>query len=52
MKGTDERIVMPIIIFHKKKKIKAVCVVDTGAPFTYFSDETLRSLDLEIAEDN
>lgn len=52
LKGTYERIVMPIIISHKKKKIQSVCVADTGAPYTYLSDETLRTLNLEIAEDN
>lgn len=52
LKGTYERIVIPIIVAHKKKKIQTVCLVDTGSPYTYISAETLRALKLEVPSDD
>lgn len=48
LKDPYERIVIPIIVAHKKKKIHTVCLADTGSPYTYMSAETLRALELDV----
>ena len=52
LKGIYERIVFPIIVAHKKNKVHTSCLVDTGSPYTYLSDATLRELKLEVFGDD
>eukprot|EP01039_Chlorochromonas_danica_P013880 gene13880-16130_t len=52
LKDPYERIVIPIIVAHKKQKLHTACLADTGSPYTYMSAETLRALKLEVSADD
>jgi hypothetical protein len=52
LKDSHERIVFPLVVSYKKKKIQTSCLADTGSPYTYLSDETFRALGLEIKDND
>ena len=51
LKETFERVIMPITVMHKKRKIQTTCVVDSGSPWTFLSEHTLADMGIEAVSD-
>ena len=45
--GDYSRVIFPIIVQHKKKKIKTLVLYDSGCPFIYFSQIMYNSLGID-----
>ena len=52
LKETYERVIIPITVMHKKRKIRTTCVVDCGSPWTFMSENTLADLGIEVLSDD
>lgn len=51
LKEPFERVVIPITVMHKKRKIKTTCVVDCVSPWTFLSQNTLADIGIEVVSD-
>ncbi len=47
LKKPFERVIIPITLMHKKRKIQTTCVVDTSSPWTFVSEYTLADMGID-----
>lgn len=50
LEETKKRLVIPIVVKYKKKAIRTTCVLDTGSPWTHFSQETFDAIGISHVE--
>ena len=50
LEDTKKRLVIPIVVKYKKKAIQTTCVLDTGSPWTHFSQETFDAIGISHVE--
>jgi hypothetical protein len=50
LEDTRKRLIIPIVVKYKKKAIRTTCVLDTGSPWTHFSQETFDAIGISHVE--
>lgn len=50
--GNGNRIIIPMQIKFKRRVVNSLCLFDTGSPYTYLTDETLRAVGIVDATDD
>ncbi len=50
IEDTKKRLIIPIVVKYKKKTIQTTCVLDTGSPWTHFSQETFDAVGISHVE--
>lgn len=50
LEDTKKKLIIPIVIKYKKKAIQTTCVLETGSPWTHFSQETFEAIGISHVE--